>query len=340
MQYEATGDPSWLSLAQLSFEASIECEGLPVSSKTAPLQVQQQDWWQKRALPAEATARLSTEKPLQRSVAKASTSSNPPAPRGKQVPVSRGKQATTATGKPVSSKAGAGRAIAPKGKPVAQTARARGVATLGEMKTGSEKPAGKMIEKEQSKSSALAASVVGQTDTSAAHGPPTDSPIVVEKNPVTHHARLGLARVLARHSSDGKPSDQCVTLYQAVIKMAPDVHDACIELGELLAKHDPVAAVSIYSKFPFSNPPTFDDAYLHGEIVRLLMASKSYDDPLLISSMVSLGQALGIAVLEKHVKVLELVFKTAVLKKVYAGVHGKGVDDPDMQAFFKFKCWM
>lgn len=43
--------------------------------------------------------------------------------------------------------------------------------------------------------------------------------------------------------------------------------------------------------------------------------------------------------LEKYVKILEEKFKNDLLKKVYAGVNGKSVDDPDMQNFFKFKCW-
>ena len=43
--------------------------------------------------------------------------------------------------------------------------------------------------------------------------------------------------------------------------------------------------------------------------------------------------------LEKYVKILEDKYKTAVLKTVYAGVNGKSIDDPDMQAFFKMKFW-
>lgn len=46
------------------------------------------------------------------------------------------------------------------------------------------------------------------------------------------------------------------------------------------------------------------------------------------------------AVLEKYVKILEEKFKNKILQEVYAGVNGKSVDDADMQAFFKFKCWI
>ena len=37
--------------------------------------------------------------------------------------------------------------------------------------------------------------------------------------------------------------------------------------------------------------------------------------------------------------ILDDKFKTELLKSVYAGVNNKPIDDPDMQAFFKFKCW-
>ena len=154
----------------------------------------------------------------------------------------------------------------------------------------------------------------------------------------TYHPRLGLARVLSRQA-EGKPSEECTSLYREVIKISPDVHDAYIELGDLLKQTDPIAAVEVYSSFPFSDPPTFDDAYLHGEIVQLLMTSESYDNPRLSVSMIAMGRALGLAVLEKNVSILEAKFKTPLLKQVYAGVHNKNIDDSELQAFFKFKCW-
>ena len=62
----------------------------------------------------------------------------------------------------------------------------------------------------------------------------------------------------------------------------------------MLVKSDPLSAVDIYCKFPVSENPTFDDAYIFGEIVRLLMKSEKYDDPRLPSNMISLGRVMGI----------------------------------------------
>ena len=70
------------------------------------------------------------------------------------------------------------------------------------------------------------------------------------------------------------------------------------------------------------------------------MKSENYDAPHLCTSLIAMGKALGIGVLDKQVGILESKFKTGLLKKVYSGVHGKPVDDPELQEFFKFKCWL
>ena len=161
----------------------------------------------------------------------------------------------------------------------------------------------------------------------------------VELNIYTHHARLGLARTLIK-TDDEKKQEEVEDLYEKVIKIAPQVHDAYIELGDMLAKVNPARAVGIYAKFPFNEPPTFDDAFLHGEIVRLLMKSEDYENPQLSKSMIAMGKALGIGVINKNVEILEGKFKYAVLRSTYAGIHGKPLDDEQLQAFFKFKCWL
>lgn len=57
--------------------------------------------------------------------------------------------------------------------------------------------------------------------------------------------------------------------------------------------------------------------------------------------MISLGKVMGLTVLEKYVDTLDKTFKySKLLMQIYAGVHGKSPDDPDLQQFFKFKCWV
>lgn len=169
--------------------------------------------------------------------------------------------------------------------------------------------------------------------------PSTDQKPSGPPNKPTYHSRLGLARVLMRKGGDDV--NEAHKLYEEVISMAPSVHDAYIELADSLIKSDPMKAVDTYSKYPFQEPLTFDDAYIHGEMVRLLMKNKKYDDPRLGASMISLGKVMGLTVLEKYVDTLDKTFKySKLLMQVYAGVHGKSVDDPDLQQFFKFKCWV
>lgn len=77
------------------------------------------------------------------------------------------------------------------------------------------------------------------------------------------------------------------------------VHDACIELAEMLAKTDPKGAVDVYCKFHISDPPTFDDGYILGEIVRLLMKAEDYDDKRLVTNMILYGKVYGLG---KHIR--------------------------------------
>lgn len=62
----------------------------------------------------------------------------------------------------------------------------------------------------------------------------------------------------------------------------------------MIVKKDPMSAVEVYCKFPVSDNPTFDDAYIFGEIVRLLMKAEMYDDPRLGPNLIALGKVLGI----------------------------------------------
>lgn len=61
-----------------------------------------------------------------------------------------------------------------------------------------------------------------------------------------------------------------------------------------MAGSDPLAAVDVYSRFPVPEKPTFDDAYIFGEIVRLLMKAEKYNDPRLQRNLISMGKVMGI----------------------------------------------
>ena len=62
----------------------------------------------------------------------------------------------------------------------------------------------------------------------------------------------------------------------------------------MLTKSDPMAAVDVYCKFPQSEEASFDDAYIYGEIVRLLMKHEKFDDPRLGPNMIMIGKIMGI----------------------------------------------
>ena len=185
-------------------------------------------------------------------------------------------------------------------------------------------------------------------DTSKKTPPPTNpSPPATQSTPqeavgppnaTSYHPRLGLARVLTRLGSD---PDAARRFYEECIRMEPNLHDSYIELGEILVKSDPLAAIDVYSKYPFPDPLTYDDAFLHGEVARLLMKHEKFDDQRLAPSMIALGKVMGFSVLEKYVDILDSKLKySKLLMQIYAQVNGKNADDPDLQQFFKFKCWI
>ena len=355
--YEATGDEESLNEAELSFRASISMEGKSITADNIPVQLNEEQWWknkiqqksiattEKKIIPPSANSgqKAAPKGPMAaKQPTAAAAAAKTQAARGRGGPTQpatnrkpTGPAASKQPAKPVGRGAGTGRSAA--GRP-GQTAKSGGkvVATLGDLKSGAaatKKPSATTAPSKPQETSEPAVVVSPSLPT------PQQPVGKLEINAKTYHPRLGLARILAKSATDKTKLDESCDLYKEVISMSPDLHDAYIELGEMLSKTDPVAAVDAYARFPFSDPPSFNDAYLHGEILRLLMASEKYDDPRLLTSMVAMGRALGIGVLEKQVSILENKFKTDLLKKVYAGVHGKPIDDPDLQAFFKFKCW-
>ena len=72
------------------------------------------------------------------------------------------------------------------------------------------------------------------------------------------------------------------------------IHDAYIESANMLAESNPMAAVDIYSQFPTSENPTFDDAYIFGEIVLLLTKQEKFDDPRLETNLIGMGRVMGL----------------------------------------------
>ncbi|CAK6960772.1 uncharacterized protein LOC121911394 [Scomber scombrus] len=165
---------------------------------------------------------------------------------------------------------------------------------------------------------------------------------VIVSGPVnrrSHIPRLGLARTLSR-SADAQ--DQAKQLYQEVISMKPGVHDAYIELVQLLEPSDPQAAVEVYCSFPLKPvaEQSFDDAFITGEIVRMLMMLELYDHPQLSHNLVAYGKVMGLSCIEKYIDILDGKSMNKLLRSVYARIHDRQEDDQDLQDFFKFKCWM
>ena len=69
----------------------------------------------------------------------------------------------------------------------------------------------------------------------------------------------------------------------------------------MLVKNDPLSAVDVYTKFPVSEKPSFDDAYIFGEIVRILIKAEKFDDPRLAPNMITYGKILGLGTVKGEI---------------------------------------
>ncbi|XP_062375921.1 uncharacterized protein LOC134064127 [Sardina pilchardus] len=320
--------------ACLSFQASIELEGSPQTGD-APEKLAKQAWWQKRLAPraraAKETASKSTGAPGPSEAGAAGKATG----RGRGTPGRGGAAAAAAK----SGVAPRGSKAAPAAKTAPAAARGRAPAKADGVAKAPGKPSSKtQLSPSKSKQEC---SGVPQAKPDVVEAPSSNTRVAAPAvaNPKSHAPRLGLARALSR-SADTQ--QEACSLYQEVISMAPEVHDAYIELADLLVKTDPLAAVDVYSRFPLRPvaEQTFDDAFITGEIVRILMKQELYDHLLLGPNLIAYGKVMGLGCLDKYIDVLEGKFKTDLLKSMYAGIHDKSVDDKDLQDFFRFKCWI
>ncbi|XP_056250860.1 uncharacterized protein LOC130181106 isoform X1 [Seriola aureovittata] len=321
--------------ACLSFQASIELENKTQSGEP-PEQLSKQRWWQDRhkaenekAAKQSITQPAGVKGPSDTSVAKRGARRGRGGPGQGRVAAAVTKAPAPATPAPIRGAKAAG--------PAAKTPAARGRAGAAVKPDGSGKTGNKpQLPPSKSKQDCCPITV----ETAEVAEPPVGDIVTVPSlvNRRSHIPRLGLARALSR-SEDTQ--DQAKQLYQEVISMAPGVHDAYIELVQLLEPSDPQAAVEVYCRFPLKpvGEQSFDDAFITGEIVRMLMMLEQYDHPHLSPSLVAHGKVMGLSCIEKYIDILDGKSMTKLLKSVYARIHDKREDDEDLQDFFKFKCW-
>ncbi|XP_049456959.1 uncharacterized protein LOC125903839 [Epinephelus fuscoguttatus] len=326
-----------ISDACLSFQASIELEHKTQSGE--PLeQLSKQKWWQDRqeaenekAAKQSITQPAGVKGPSDTSVAKRG------AKRGKGGP-GQGRLAAAVTKAP----APAHPAPSKGGKaaqPPAKTPAARGRAGATAKPERSAKPSNNatrpQLTSNKSKQDCCPDTVETAEEPAVVGRASTASPV----NRRSHISRLGLARALSR-SADTQ--EQAKQLYQEVICIAPGVHDAYIELVQLLEPSDPQAAVEVYCRFPLKpvSEQSFDDAFIAGEIVRLLMTLEQYDHLQLGPSLVAYGKVMGLSCIDKYIDILDGKSMTTLLRSVYARIHDRQEDDQELQDFFKFKCWI
>ncbi|XP_018517057.1 uncharacterized protein LOC108873376 [Lates calcarifer] len=322
--------------ACLSFQASIELENKTQSGET-PEQLSKQKWWQDRQ---EAENEKATKQSIAQPAGVKGPSDTSVAKRG----VRRGGGPGQARVAAAVTKAPAPAPPAPirggkAARTAAKTPAARGRAGAAAKPDGSVKPSNSGAKPQLP---AIKSKQNCRPDTvETAEERPVEDRVSVSTplNRRSHISRLGLARALSRSAGT---QDQAKHLYQEVISIAPAVHDAYIELVQLLETSDPQAAVEVYCRFPLKPvaEQSFDDAFITGEIVRMLMTMEQYDHPQLGPSLVAYGKVMGLSCIEKYIDILDGKSMYKLLKSVYAKIHDRQEDDQELQDFFRFKCWI
>ncbi|KAK1171297.1 hypothetical protein AOXY_G6060 [Acipenser oxyrinchus oxyrinchus] len=324
--------------ARLSFQASINLENKSAFGPP-PTEISGQKWWQDWVMREKEKASVQFQQSLKPEGAPATS----PAGKG----VARGRGVTARGG--VTPRGGTAAQRGAAVKTAAPTARGRGGAVTPAKPSGTSKSTyktnsktqlpGTSSEKPDSSQDKVKPAAAEASSVQESTGTPSQDESSPPINRKSHFHHLGLARALSR--SEETQEEACI-LYQEIIAMSPDFRDTYIELADLLRKTNPLAAVDIYCKFPMKpvKEQTFEDAFITGEIVRILMKQEMYDHPKLASNMIDYGKVMGTGCIEKYINKLDEKFKTNLLKTIYAGIHNKSVDDKDLQDFFRFKCWL
>ncbi|XP_027133086.1 uncharacterized protein LOC104930903 [Larimichthys crocea] len=327
-----------LSDACLSFQASIELEDKTQSGE--PLeQLLKQKWWQDRQEAEKAkAAKQSTTQPAGLKGPSDTGTAKRGAKRGRGGTV-QGRAAAAAVTKAPAPAPPAPIRGGKAARPPAKTPAARGRAGAATKPDKSTKAHNNNIKAQLPASKSKLDCCPSAVETAEEPAVADTVSVSSRVNRRSHISRLGLARALSR-SADTQ--DRAKQLYREVIGMAPGLHDAYIELVQLLEPTDPQAAVDVYCRFPLKPvaEQSFDDAFITGEIVRMLMTMEQYDHSQLGPNLVAHGKVMGLSCIEKYIDILDGKSMTQLLKSVYARIHDREDDDQDLQDFFKFKCWI
>eukprot|EP00041_Stephanoeca_diplocostata_P002607 m.28329 g.28329 ORF g.28329 m.28329 type:complete len:1258 (+) comp13589_c0_seq2:646-4419(+) len=168
-----------------------------------------------------------------------------------------------------------------------------------------------------------------------------------------YDAHIGQARVhkalisAARTNPQANPinvADATVALRaccRAAIGVDPARYDAYIELADSLDSDGSTSdAIDALDTCPVKASPDFDDAYIHGEVVRLLIREKNFADDRLSKHLIGYAKVNGWNSIEKEVGMLDAMPKMSqTLRNIYVGVLGKQLDDPAVAEYLKLRSW-
>jgi len=160
-----------------------------------------------------------------------------------------------------------------------------------------------------------------------------------------------LAKVVRESKAEGW-REEYQHLLQRCMAADPTNYDPYIDLATLYLEDGSIReAIEVYGAYPFPEPdiginasllrrPNETEMFVHTELNRLLYKEQMFDDSRFERSLIWEGRGNGIASIGKYIEKLDALNMGKRCMKVYAGVNGRSVEDPDMVGYFKTRYWM
>jgi len=167
----------------------------------------------------------------------------------------------------------------------------------------------------------------------------------------TYDVLILLAKVLQERRLE-ELNPRIEELYRMCIECAPTKIDSYIDLATMqLESGHILQSIDTFTSFPFPSVdllvpgvtlrrPGEAEIFVHTEINRLMFKEKMLSDIRFARSLIWEGRGNGIQSISKYIDALDGANLGKICMQIYAGINGREVSDPEMQAYFKNRYWI
>jgi len=167
----------------------------------------------------------------------------------------------------------------------------------------------------------------------------------------TYDVLILLAKVLQERRLE-ELNPRIEELYRMCIECAPTKIDSYIDLATLQLESGHITqSIDTFTSFPFPSVdllvpgvtlrrPGEAEIFVHTEINRLMLKDQMLSDFRFARSLIWEGRGNGIQSISKYIDALDGANLGKICMQIYAGINGRKMSDPEMQAYFKNRYWI